>query len=93
MKEYYLYKSILNLVKDPITALIVYGVLYKDHPIPVLEKGEVVNEVKRQVVSVDEQSKKKELEESLKYLNSKSVKTKKDRESIGMIQAVLNNMG
>jgi len=36
--------------------------------------------------------KKEELVESLKYLKSKPIKTKKDKESIGMIEAILQNM-
>jgi hypothetical protein len=36
--------------------------------------------------------KKQEMIESLEYLKSKSVKSKKDKESISMLEAVLKNM-
>jgi len=42
--------------------------------------------------TVHNTSKKQELEESLKYLKEKTIKTKKDKESINVLEAVIQNM-
>lgn len=94
MKEYYLYKAILKIVNDPMLALTIYSVLYQDKEIPktsesVEYKSQNQN---RKIVQSLNITKKEELEESLEYLKSKLFKTKKDKESINIIETLLPNI-
>lgn len=94
MKEYYLYKAILKIVNDPMLALTIYSVLYQDKEIPktsesVEYKSQNQN---RKIVQSSNITKKEELEESLEYLKSKLFKTKKDKESINIIETLLPNI-
>lgn len=94
MKEYYLYKAILKLVNDPMVALTVYSVLYQGKEIPKVQEqvDYKPQNQNRKIVQSSEVGKKKELEDSLSYLKSKSYKTKKDKESINIIETLLQNM-
>ena len=94
MKEYYLYKAILKLVNDPMVALTVYSVLYQGKEIPKAQEqvDYKPQNQNRKIVQSSEVGKKKELEDSLSYLKSKSYKTKKDKESINIIETLLQNM-
>ena len=78
--------------KDAITAANVYQILYPNiSSTPTISKDTVVNIPKFTKIS-EEKTKKQELTESLDYLNKKTSKSKKDRETISMIEAVLKNM-
>jgi hypothetical protein len=56
------------------------------------EKPSITGITNKPIVEVKNLSKRDELLESLTYLKSKKVKTKQDKESIGVLEAVLNNM-
>ena len=72
------------LSKDVDTALKVYNILYPNN---------VMNENKTSTPKTEEfSSKKDEVLKSLEYLKSKSVKTKKDKESIYMLEMILKNL-
>ena len=72
------------LSKDVDTALKVYNILYPNN---------VMSENKTYTPKTEEfSSKKDEVLKSLEYLKSKSVKTKKDKESINMLEMILKNM-
>jgi hypothetical protein len=78
--------------KNADTALKVYTTLYPEVT-PIVYQPQVV----KQSINVPNSpfkpmDKKQEMVESLEYLNSKSVKSKKDKESISMLEAVLKNM-
>lgn len=66
----------------------IYQMIYQNKPLTI-EQVKVIKGSNNQITSV---TKKEELEESLKYLKSKTFKTKKDKESIGIIESVLVNM-
>ena len=101
MLKHIKYYTLIKLVNDPILAAQVYHMIYQNGPapkfpdqrIPTLEiqstqekRPEKVSE-KPQVVVTQKQK----LFESLSYLKSKSSKTKKDKESISILEAVLKN--
>jgi len=72
------------LSKDVDTALKVYNILYPNN---------VMSENKTYTPKTEEfSSKKDEVLKSLEYLKSKSVKTKKDKESIYMLEMILKNL-
>lgn len=87
-KEYKkLVKSIVEKTAQDIMAMIGESttIIYKDKPI----------EVVKQPINVPNsplKDKKQEIIESLEYLNKKPMKSKQDKESISMLEAVLKNM-
>lgn len=78
--------------KNAETALKVYTTLYPEVT-PIVFQPQVV----KQSINVPNSplkpmDKKQEMIESLEYLKAKSVKSKQDKESISMLEAVLKNM-
>jgi len=78
--------------KNAETALKVYTTLYPE-VVSIVSQPQVV----KQSINVPNsplkpKDKKQELVESLEFLKGKSVKTKQDKESISMLEAVLKNM-
>ena len=78
--------------KNADTALKVYTTLYPNVT-PIVSQPQVV----KQSINVPNSplkpmDKKQEMIESLEYLKAKSVKSKQDKESISMLEAVLKNM-
>jgi hypothetical protein len=72
------------LSKNVETALKVYNTLYPNN---------VISENKTSTPKTEEfSSKKDEVLKSLEYLKSKNVKTKKDKESIYMLEMILKNL-
>jgi hypothetical protein len=89
-KEYKkLVKSIVTKTANDIIAMIGESttIIYKDKPLEVVKKS--INVPNSPLKPMD---KKQELVESLEYLRKKSMKTKQDKESISMLEAVLKNM-
>jgi hypothetical protein len=89
-KEYKkLVKSIVTKTANDIIAMIGESttIIYKDKPLEVVKKP--INIPNSPLKPMD---KKQELVESLEYLRKKSMKTKQDKESISMLEAVLKNM-
>jgi len=74
------------------TAIRVYNTLYPNVE-PIVSQPQIV---KQPIVvpnsPLKPKDKKQELIESLDYLKAKSVKSKQDKESISMLEAVLKNM-
>ena len=78
--------------KNADTALKVYTTLYPEVT-PIVSQPQVV----KQSINIPNSplkpmDKKQEMIESLEYLKAKSVKSKQDKESISMLEAVLKNM-
>ena len=78
--------------KNADTALKVYTTLYPNVT-PIVSQPQVI----KQSINVPNSplkpmDKKQEMIESLEYLKAKSVKSKQDKESISMLEAVLKNM-
>jgi hypothetical protein len=78
--------------KNADTALKVYTTLYSNVT-PIVSQPQVV----KQSINVPNSplkpmDKKQEMIESLEFLKAKSVKSKQDKESISMLEAVLKNM-
>jgi hypothetical protein len=89
-KEYKkLVKSIVEKTAQDIIAMIGESttIIYKDKPMEVVKKP--INVPNSPLKPMD---KKQEMMESLEYLKSKSVKSKQDKESISMLEAILKNM-
>lgn len=78
--------------KNADTALKVYKTLYPNVTPPVNQPQVVKQSINVPNSPFKPMDKKQEMIESLEYLNSKSVKSKKDKESISMLEAVLKNM-
>ena len=76
------------IVRDNQTVIRFYDSIYKERPNPT-KVGSVSN---TPVEPTKPDSKKEELLKSLSYLKSKRVKTKKDKESINIIESVIKNM-
>jgi 23S rRNA-/tRNA-specific pseudouridylate synthase len=74
-------KDIIDMIGESTT------IIYKDKPIEVVKKP--INVPNSPLKPMD---KKQEMVESLEYLKAKSVKSKQDKESISMLEAVLKNM-
>lgn len=65
----------------------IYQMIYQNKQLPTQQ----VEAVKGATNQISPTNKKEELEESLKYLKSKTLKTKKDKESINIIESILVN--
>lgn len=88
------YLIIRATTKGSNEAISVYNTLYNTNvvttpikPLPVVKP--TINVHNSPLKPMD---KKQEMIDSLKYLKEKSVKTKKDKESISMLEAILKNM-
>ena len=74
-------KDIIDMIGESTT------IIYKDKPLEVIKKP--INEPNSPLKPTD---KKQEMIESLEYLKKKPVKSKQDKISIDMLEAVLKNM-
>jgi len=90
MKKLIAFYFLNRITKNPMMAANIYKILYDDVKISSTETSSVVggNEISYSR-NID---KKQEVEESLKYLRGKDTKTRKDKEAIQMLEAVLNNL-
>ena len=81
---------ILNkYIKDPIIAVKVYQILYEKGQMPeILAPYTVTPKTESKVVITE---KPQDLQSTLDELRSKTFKTKKDKESIGILEAVIKN--
>jgi len=98
MLKHYKYYLLHKLIKDPIVAAQVYHMIYRGGQPPKKEfKIEMPSFSESVVKSIPVskspavKSETDELMDKLTYLKSKQVKTKQDRDSIGIIEAVLKN--
>ena len=84
-----LIKSIAEKTAQDILAIVGESttIIYKDKPLEVVKKP--INVPTSPLKPMD---KKQEMIESLEYLKAKSVKSKQDKISISMLEAVLKNM-
>ena len=86
------YLIIRLTTKGSDNAIKVYNTLYPNVIPPVYQPQVVKQSINVPNSPFKPMDKKQEMVESLEYLNSKSVKSKKDKESISMLEAVLKNM-
>ena len=78
--------------KNADTALKIYTTLYPNVT-PIVSQSQVVKKpINVPNSPLKPMDKKQEMIESLEYLNKKSVKSKQDKISISMLEAVLKNM-
>jgi hypothetical protein len=75
-------------------AIKIYNVIFPEQKTVVSDKKSVITgTTTKPIVEIKKPSTKKdELIESLSYLKNKSSKTKQDKDSIGVLEAVLKNM-
>ena len=74
-------KDIIEMIGESTT------IIYKDKPIEVVKQP--INVPNSPLKPMD---KKQEMVESLEYLKAKPTKSKQDKESISMLEAILKNM-
>lgn len=87
MKKFLAYYFIYRTTKNPMIAAQIYQILYGNN-----NSVSLTPTIAGTTSTVHNTSKKQELEESLKYLKEKTIKTKKDKESINVLEAVIQNM-
>lgn len=86
------YLIIRLTTKGSDNAIKVYNTLYPNVPQPIYQPQVVKQSINVPNSPLKPMDKKQEMIESLEYLKSKSVKSKQDKESISMLEAVLKNM-
>lgn len=103
MIKYLRYHYLHKIVKDPVLAAKIYEMIYHkvkfDATPPVLQTNINIEQIKNvdEINSVTTKSvdtkmlQRGELEKTLLYLKAKPVKTKQEKDSIGIIEAVLKN--
>lgn len=89
MKKLLIFYFLNKMTKNPMVSAIIYKVLYEGADVPVMN-GDVTTTV--EPIQAVYPTKKQEVEASLKYLKDKPEKTRKDREAIQMLEAVLKNL-
>ena len=98
MFKYWKFYLLKRLVSDPIVASQIYHMLYNGGQPPRIDykvdlsNFSLPNISSSSTIKVESNSKKKEVNDSLSFLRSKSNKTKQDRDSIGMLEAALKNL-
>lgn len=80
-----------RITKNPMVAATIYKILYEGADVPVVDSKVLVGTTTESIAPVYS-TKKEEVESSLKYLKGKTEKTRKDKEAIQMLEAVLNNL-
>jgi methyl coenzyme M reductase gamma subunit len=86
--------AIRAFVRNTDDSIKIYNALFSEQkPVVKKEKPSITGITNKPIVEVKKPSKRDELLESLTYLKSKKVKTKQDKDSIGVLEAVLKNMG
>lgn len=85
--------AIRAFVRNTDESIKIYNTLFSDEkPITKKDKTFITGTTNKPIVVVKKPSKQDELLESLTYLKSKKTKTKQDKDSIGVLEAVLKNM-
>jgi hypothetical protein len=95
MKKLFLFLTIRLFIRNTDEALKIYNTLFsKPTNEPKKSSESIIGTTTKRLVEIKTPStKKEELMESLKYLKEKQSKTKQDKDSIGVLEAVLKNMG
>ena len=91
MKKLMAFYFLNRITKNPMVAATIYKILYEGADVPVVG-GEVLVGTTSESIRPTYSTKKEEVESSLKYLKGKTEKTRKDKEAIQMLEAVLNNL-
>jgi hypothetical protein len=91
MKKLLTFYFLNRIIKDPVMTATIYKVLYEGGDLPERTYSSVGGHIPNLPANTN-MSKKDEVIASLEYLKSKEVKTKKDKEAIQMLEAVLNNL-
>lgn len=92
MRKFLRFYLLNRLVKNPVITSQIYHMMYQDglppKDIPVILSVDS-NKLSESPKAIP--TRKQQLEESLRYLKSKIDKSKQDKESIGVIEAILKN--
>lgn len=96
MLKHFKFYLLFKLVKDPIVSAQIYDMIYHKASAPKKETSKFIEGVVSQVTVPNKtvtvsNNETQSLKEQLNYLKSKSVKSKQDRDSIGILEAVLKN--
>ena len=91
MKKLMAFYFLNRITKNPMVAATIYKILYEGADVPVVNSDVLVGTTTESIAPVYS-TKKEEVEASLKYLKGKTEKTRKDKEAIQMLEAVLNNL-
>ena len=85
--------AIRAFVRNTDDSIKIYNALFSEEKHVVKkDKPYITGTTNKPIVEVKSPSKRDELLESLTHLKSKKVKTKQDKDSIGVLEAVLKNM-
>jgi len=93
MKKLVIFLIIRLFIRNTDEAIKIYNALFSEQkPIVNKDKPSITGTTNKPIFEIKKPSKKDELLESLTYLKSKKTKTKQDKDSIGVLEAVLKNM-
>jgi hypothetical protein len=94
MKKLFLFLTIRLFIRNTDESIKIYNALFcKELNEPKKPSESIIGTTTKRFVEIKKPSTKKdELIESLSYLKNKSSKTKQDKDSIGVLEAVLKNM-
>jgi hypothetical protein len=93
MKKLFLFLTIRLFIRNTDESIKIYNALFCKELNEPKKSSSITGTTSKPIVEIKKPSTKKdELIESLSYLKNKSSKTKKDKDSIGVLEAVLKNM-
>ena len=93
MKKLFLFLTIRLFIRNTDESIKIYNTLFCKELNEPKKSSSITGTTSKPIVEIKKPSTKKdELIESLSYLKNKSSKTKKDKDSIGVLEAVLKNM-
>jgi hypothetical protein len=94
MKKLFIFLIIRLFIRNTDEAIKIYNTLFYTPKDELKKPSEsIIGTTTKRLVEIKKPSiKKDELIESLSYLKNKSSKTKQDKDSIGVLEAVLKNM-
>lgn len=95
MKQFLRFYFLNRIVKNPLIAIKIYETMYHKLPFPTTEFNFPQNQSqefnKVQSINVPSNSNSNELLKTYNYLKTKVNKTKQEKESLGILEAVLKN--
>jgi hypothetical protein len=94
MKKLVMFLIIRLFIRNTDEAIKIYNTLFSKELTEPKKSSSIKGTTSKPIVEIKKPSTKRdELIESLSYLKTKSSKTKQDKDSIGVLEAVLKNMG
>ena len=92
MEKLVMFLIIRLFIRNTDEAIRIYNTLFSKELTEPKKSSSITGTTSKPIVEIKTPSKRDELLESLTYLKSKKTKTKQDKDSIGVLEAVLKNM-